>query len=175
MGRARGANARLHGKFESTYGTPPAAIISSCRSCRPTSAPNRADRKRPAGPGPRRLRPDAGRRQQRRQSGRAGRRPQLRPLAEPAISATPTTATASGFGQRRHRLFGAAGGQFDHHHQRHRFTFVASGATGNQINIGATLSDTLDNAVTVLNASVVSGVAQATYSKTGSDTLHDRL
>jgi hypothetical protein len=52
------------------------------------------------------------------------------------------------------------------------FTFKAAGATGNQINIGATLSDTLDNAVTVLNASVVSGVAAATYSKTGTDTLH---
>lgn len=51
------------------------------------------------------------------------------------------------------------------------FTFVASGATGNQINKGATLSDTLDNAVTVLNGSVVAGVALATYSKTGTDTL----
>jgi hypothetical protein len=52
------------------------------------------------------------------------------------------------------------------------FTFKASGATGNQSNIGATLSDTLDNLVTVLNGSVVSGVAQATYSKTGTTTLH---
>ena len=51
------------------------------------------------------------------------------------------------------------------------FTFVASGATGNQINIGASLSATLDNAVTVLNASVVAGVAKATYSKTGTTIL----
>jgi hypothetical protein len=53
------------------------------------------------------------------------------------------------------------------------FTFKASGATGNQSNIGATLSDTLDSLVTVLNSSGVSGVAEATYSKTGSNTtLH---
>lgn len=51
------------------------------------------------------------------------------------------------------------------------FTFVASGASGNQINKGATLSDTLDNAVTVLNGSAVPGVATATYSKTGTNTL----
>lgn len=44
------------------------------------------------------------------------------------------------------------------------FTFVASGATGNQINIGVDLATTLSNAVTVLNASVVAGVALATYS-----------
>jgi len=46
------------------------------------------------------------------------------------------------------------------------FTFKASGATGNQINKGATLADTLANAVTVLNASVVGGVAEAEYSAT---------
>lgn len=52
------------------------------------------------------------------------------------------------------------------------FTFVASGATGNQINIGAALTNTLDNAVTVLNGSVVPGVALATYSKVGTTKLH---
>ena len=46
------------------------------------------------------------------------------------------------------------------------FTAVASGATGAQFNIGASLSVTLDNIVTVLNASAVAGVALATYSKT---------
>lgn len=51
------------------------------------------------------------------------------------------------------------------------FTFVSTTPTGNQIQIGATLSDTLDNAVTALNASAVSGVALATYSKSGTDTL----
>lgn len=45
------------------------------------------------------------------------------------------------------------------------FTFKASGATGNQINIGASVSATIDNAVSILNASVVTGVATATYSK----------
>jgi hypothetical protein len=51
------------------------------------------------------------------------------------------------------------------------FTAVASGATGNQFNIGANLGATLANIVTVLNASAVSGVAAATYSTTGGDTL----
>lgn len=36
-------------------------------------------------------------------------------------------------------------------------TFKASGATGDQANIGATLNDTLVNAVTVMNASVTAG------------------
>lgn len=45
------------------------------------------------------------------------------------------------------------------------FTFKASGATGNQINIGASASATIDNAVTVLNASIVEAVAVATYTK----------
>ena len=51
------------------------------------------------------------------------------------------------------------------------FSFVASGATGNQINIGANLAATLTNIVTALNASVVAGVAQATYGQTGGTTL----
>lgn len=51
------------------------------------------------------------------------------------------------------------------------FTIVASGATGNQINKDSTLSATLDNIVTALNASTVTGVALATYSKTNTDTL----
>lgn len=52
------------------------------------------------------------------------------------------------------------------------FTAVASGATGNQFNLGASLSDTLDNIVTKLNASAVAAVALATYAKGGSnDTL----
>lgn len=49
------------------------------------------------------------------------------------------------------------------------FTFVASGATGAQINIGTALADTIANAVTVLNASAVAGVALATYSASGND------
>lgn len=43
------------------------------------------------------------------------------------------------------------------------FTFVASGATGNQCNIGANLPATMTALAVVLNASVVPGVAAATY------------
>lgn len=52
------------------------------------------------------------------------------------------------------------------------FTFKANGAVGNQINISAVnLEGTIDNIVTALNASVVAGVASATYSKTNATTL----
>lgn len=51
------------------------------------------------------------------------------------------------------------------------FTFVASGATGNQINRGANLSATINNAVTVLNASTDPAVALATYSAALGTTL----
>lgn len=51
------------------------------------------------------------------------------------------------------------------------FTFVAAGATGNQINIAATLILTLANMTTVLNASVVAGVTLATYSDDGATKL----
>lgn len=44
------------------------------------------------------------------------------------------------------------------------FTFKASGATGAQINKGSTLAATLENAVSVLNASADSAVDDATYS-----------
>lgn len=43
-------------------------------------------------------------------------------------------------------------------------TFVASAPAANEVLIGATLADTLANAVIALNASVVAGVAAATYS-----------
>lgn len=43
------------------------------------------------------------------------------------------------------------------------FTFVTGTPTTNQIKIGATLAETLGNAVRALNASVVAGVAAATY------------
>jgi hypothetical protein len=51
------------------------------------------------------------------------------------------------------------------------FTFKDSGATGNQINIGAALVDTVNNAVTVLNGSAVAGVALATYANLSNTTL----
>ena len=43
------------------------------------------------------------------------------------------------------------------------FTFVASGAVGNQVNIGANLAATMTALAVVLNASVVTGVALTTY------------
>ena len=46
------------------------------------------------------------------------------------------------------------------------FTFVASGAVGNQINIGASLAATMTALAVALNASVVTGVALATYTGT---------
>jgi hypothetical protein len=51
------------------------------------------------------------------------------------------------------------------------FTFVASGATGNEINIGSSLLSTLAETVTVLNASADTDVNDATYSNNGADSL----
>jgi hypothetical protein len=47
------------------------------------------------------------------------------------------------------------------------FTFVASGATGNQVNIGANAAATATNLHTVLTASVVANVALANYTVSG--------
>lgn len=47
------------------------------------------------------------------------------------------------------------------------FTAKASGATGNQFNIGASIADTVTALAAVLNASVVAGVAVATYTANG--------
>jgi len=52
------------------------------------------------------------------------------------------------------------------------FTFVAAGATGNEINIsGVDLPGTLDNMLTILNGSAVAAVAAATYTEDGVDEL----
>jgi hypothetical protein len=51
------------------------------------------------------------------------------------------------------------------------FTFVDAAPAGNEILIGATLADTLDNAVTALNASADPDVAAATYGDNGTDRL----
>lgn len=57
------------------------------------------------------------------------------------------------------------------------FTAKASGATGAQFNIGATLADTVTNLAAVLNASVVAGVAESTYAASGAvlTITHDTL
>lgn len=51
------------------------------------------------------------------------------------------------------------------------FAFVGSGATGNQINIAGSLTGTIDNMVSVLNASALANVALATYSNVGGTQL----
>ena len=55
------------------------------------------------------------------------------------------------------------------------FTFVASGAVGNQVNIGANLAATMTALAVRLNASVVAGVLVATYTGTATSLtiLHD--
>ena len=60
---------------------------------------------------------------------------------------------------------------------RSPFTFVASGATGAQVNIGATLAATITALAVALNASVIAGVALATYTGTATalTVLHDTL
>lgn len=58
------------------------------------------------------------------------------------------------------------------------FTAKDSGATGNQFNIGEDLGATIDNLVTVLEASAETGVAAATYSNVSDTTLkivHDTV
>lgn len=57
------------------------------------------------------------------------------------------------------------------------FTFVASGATGNQVNIGANLAATMTALATALNASAVPGVAAATYTGAAAalTIVHDTL
>ena len=57
------------------------------------------------------------------------------------------------------------------------FTFVASGATGNQCNIGANLAATMTALAVVLNASVVAGVLVATYTGAAAalNIVHDTL
>lgn len=46
-------------------------------------------------------------------------------------------------------------------------TFVASGATGNQVNIGASLAATLTNAATMLNASADTQISKCSYAVSG--------
>jgi hypothetical protein len=57
------------------------------------------------------------------------------------------------------------------------FTFVVSGATGNQVNIGGNLAATMTALATALNASVVPGVAAATYTGAAAalNIVHDTL
>jgi hypothetical protein len=170
--RARGANARLFAKFETSYGTPPGGNYIQL----PFVSAN-------IGPEQGLIESDL------LGQGREGFDPTLDVINNDGDITVPVDARA--FGHWLNLMLGAASTAAQDSADGNivfsgqpavdstitingtAFTFKASGATGNQSNIGATLSDTLDSLVTVLNASVVAGVATATYSKTGSSTtLH---
>lgn len=169
--RARGANARLHGKFEATYATPPGGNYIQF----PFVSSN-------IGPEQGLIESDL------LGAGREGYDPTLDVLNNDGDLTVPVDARNFGhwlnllLGAASTAASGAATGDIVFSAQPAAestitingtaFTFKASGAAGNQSNIGASLSDTLDNLVTVLNASVVAGVATATYSKVGTTTLH---
>jgi len=168
--RARGANARLHAFFETVYATPPVDNYLQL----PFVSAN-------LGPEQGLIESDL------LGQGREGYDPTLDVVNNDGDVVVPVD--ARGFGHWLRLLMGdavsvaqdAASGSITFSAQPATsstvtingtaFTFVASGATGNQVNKGATLSDTLDALVTVLNASVISGVALATYAKSGTTIL----
>jgi hypothetical protein len=171
MGRARGANSHLYGKFETAYGTPPGGNYLQLPfvSCNLGVAQGLIESDLLG-------------------QGRESYDPTLDVVNNDGDVTVPVD--AGNFGDWLNLLLGpattvaqgSASGDIVFSAQPAVnatitingtvFTFVASGATGPQINIGAGLTDTLDNAVTVLNASVVTGVALATYSKVGTTKLH---
>jgi hypothetical protein len=143
MGRARGANARLNVKFETAYGTPPSGNYIQL----PFVSAN-------IGPEQGLIESDL------LGQGREGYDPTLDVINNDGDITVPVDARAFGHwlnlllgagrpprgrGERRHCLFGAAGGQFDHHHQRHVFTFGV-GRDRQPDQHRRDLSDTLDNA-----------------------------
>lgn len=162
MGRARGANALLNLKFETVYGTPPSGDYQQL----PFVSSN------------------LGEEQQLLESdllglGREGLDPTLDVANNDGDLTVPVDNRA--FGYWLMLLFGAptttayAGAQMDVEFLGQpavnstitingtAFTAKASGATGNQFDIGAALADTITNLAAVLNASVISSVAEATY------------
>lgn len=169
--RARGANARLFAKFESVYGTPPAGnyiqlpFVSS-----------------QLGPAQGLIESDL------LGQGREGYDPTLDVINNDGDVTVPVDARAFGhwlnllLGPATTVANGSASGDIVFSAQPAVnatitinsivFTFVASGASGAQINLGADLGTTLANAVTVLNASANSSVTPATYSAVGGTTLH---
>lgn len=177
MARARGANARLYGEFESIYGTPPSGdfirfpFVSS----------------------------NLGAEQGLIESdllgqGREGFDPVLDVINNDGDLVVPVDARGFGywlmlyFGEPVTAAEAAATGSIVFSAQPAAestitingtaFTYKASGAAGNQIDIGANLGATMTATASVLNASVVSGVAEATYSTSGGTTLvvtHDTL
>lgn len=176
MGRARGANALLNLKFESAYGTPPSGDYLQLPF----------------------VQSNLGEEQQLLESdllglGREGLDPTLDVANNDGDMTVPVDNRA--FGHWLKLLLGAptttayAGAQMDVVFLGQpavnstitingtAFTAKASGATGNQFNIGATVADTITALATVLNASAVSGVAEATYTAgtTKLSIVHDTL
>lgn len=162
MARARGANARLHGKFETTYGNLPAGNWLQL----PFVSAN------------------LGAEQGLIESdllgqGREGYDPTLDVVNNDGDVVVPVDARAFGhwlklvMGAPATEAEGAATGTITFSAQPAAdstitingtaFTFKASGATGNQINLGANLAATTTAIAVALNASVVAGVAEATY------------
>lgn len=168
--RARGANARLHGKFETVYGTPPSGDYNQFPfvSCN-------------LGPEQGLIESDL------LGQGREGFDPTLDVVNNDGDVVVPVDARAFGhwlrlmMGDPVTAAEGAASGTITFSAQPAAestitingiaFTFKASGAAGNEIDIGATLSDTIDAIVTALNASVETAVDDATYAKSGTTIL----
>lgn len=161
--RARGANARSYGKFETTYATPPTGNYIQL----PFVSSNLGEEQGL-------LESDL------LGQGREGYDPTLDVANNSGDHVVPVDVRAFGhwlklyLGVPTSAAFAAATGSITFSAQPAAastitingvvFTFVASGAVGPQINIGASLATTLANAVTVLNASVDALVTPATYS-----------
>jgi hypothetical protein len=171
MMRARGANARLHGKFEATYGVPPSGNYIQFPFVQSNIGPEQGL-----------LESDL------LGQGREGFDPTLDVLNNDGdvtvpvdvrnvghwlnllLGAATTSASVSAAGDIVFSALPAANSTITINGTV--FTFVSGAPSGNQIQIGADVEATVDNAVTVLNASVIAGVALATYSKVDTDTLH---
>lgn len=174
MARARGANALLAAKFESTYGTPPAGNWLQLPFVQSNLGEEQAL-----------LEDDL------LGTGRETLDPELDVANNNGDITVPVDVRA--FGNWLKLMFGApttdaedaATGTLTFSAQPAvdttvtingtAFTFKASGATGNQVNIGVSTAATVTALATALNASVVSGVAEATYLGAGSvlNVTHD--
>ncbi len=178
MGRALGINAVMAIAFESVYGTAPVLRLQQgavrLDHLRQGTGPARLRparlRPRPAGPRPRCH-------QCRRRRGGAGRPAQFRLLAEGAVRRP----GEHGRCRRRRRASPSPAQPIATStitDQRHRLHLRGERPTGNQILIGANLAATLTAIAVALNASVVTGVAAATYAVVGGNQIsvtHDTL
>lgn len=160
--RARGANARSYGKFEATYGTPPSGNYMQL----PFVSSNLGEEQGL-------IESDL------LGQGREPYDPTLDVANNRGDHVVPVDVRAFGhwlrlyFGDPASEDGNAATGSIAFSAQPEAdstvtingtaFTAKASGATGNQFNIGVDLAATLTNLATALNGSAVSGVAEATY------------